>query len=584
MNTGTRSFTTPAAAPMAVPPGAPVLAIRGLDICLPAGADRALAVSGIDLTIEAGKTLCVVGESGSGKSMVANAVMGLLPRPHVAPVAGAIHFLGEDLLLRDEAGLRALRGRKISMIFQDPMSALNPVMRVGEQIAEVLDAHVTLSAADRRARVIAALRDVELPDPEALYDAFPFRLSGGQRQRVMIAAALVLEPALLIADEPTTALDATTQTLILELIRTLQARKHMAVMFITHDFGVVAKIADDVLVLQRGQIVEGGPAREVLRAPRHPYTKELIAAIPHGNASVTARDADAPIVIEAQAMMKTYQSGGGLFSKARKVAAVNDINFRIRRGETLGLVGESGSGKSSVGRCIAGLQAIDSGRILFNGRNVTSRRGHDPETRGRIQMVFQDPQASLNPRHKIGASILSGPLALGVPRQEAEQRLTELLVLVGLKPEAAERYPHEFSGGQRQRIGIARALAVRPDLLIADEPVSALDVSVQAQVLELFAMVRERFELSMLFITHDLRVAAQMCDHIAVMKQGVIVEHGACAQIMQAPRHDYTKKLIEAVPDFRVLLASQSAPAGFTETSGASGLSGITATPTGSRS
>jgi len=537
----------------------PVLEVRGLAIKLPAGADRTLAVEGIDLRIEAGKTLCVVGESGSGKSMIANAVMGLLPRPHVEPVAGSILFEGEDLLLRNEAGLRALRGSRIGMIFQDPMSALNPVMRVGEQIAEVLDAHASLlpglSSVQKRARVIAALRDVELPEPESIADAYPFRLSGGQRQRVMIAAALIMEPALLIADEPTTALDATTQALILDLIRKLQTRKRMAVMFITHDFGVVAKIADDVLVLQHGQTVESGLAQDVLGAPNHPYTRQLIAAIPHGNAAAYARAADAPVVIEAQSLMKTYRTGGGLFSKARRVDAVHDINFKIRRGETLGLVGESGSGKSSVGRCIAGLQPIDSGRILFNGRNVALRDERGAQTRGRIQMVFQDPQASLNPRHRIGASIMSGPLAQGVSPKEAHKRTEELLSLVGLQPEAAERYPHEFSGGQRQRIGIARALAVRPDLLIADEPVSALDVSVQAQVLELFAMVRERFNLSMLFITHDLRVAAQMCDHIAVMKKGVMVEYGTAAQIIRAPRDEYTKKLIEAVPDFSSLIA-----------------------------
>ena len=526
----------------------PVLDVQDLDIRLPAGGDRALAVRGASLRLMAGQTLCVVGESGSGKSMIANAIMGLLPRPHVEPVAGRIVFDGQDLLQLGEDGLRTLRGRRIGMVFQEPMSALNPVMRIGEQIAEVFDAHVRLPAAEKRRRILAALADVGLPEPEVLIDSYPFRLSGGQRQRVVIACALALEPALLICDEPTTALDVTTQAQILALIRDLQRRKGTAVLFITHDFGVVAEIADQVVVMQTGQVVEAGRAAAVLARPQHAYTRKLIAAIPDGR--VRAPSAERPVerVLQVQDLRKTYVTGGTLFRKGRRVEAARGLTFELRRGETLGLVGESGSGKSTVGRCIVGLSPFDGGRVLFNGRTMQSGAQFRAQSQGRIQMVFQDPYASLNPRHRVGPTIAAGPIAQGLPRAEAMARALELLQLVGLGPEAAERFPHEFSGGQRQRIGIARALAMRPALLVADEPVSALDVSVQAQVLALFAEVRERFQLAMVFITHDLRVAGEMCDHIAVMQRGEIVEYGETAKVLADPRHAYTRTLIEAQP------------------------------------
>ncbi|MGI4860029.1 MAG: ABC transporter ATP-binding protein [Janthinobacterium lividum] len=528
--------------------GAPTLEIRDLAIRLPEGGDRALAVSGVSLILHAGETLCVVGESGSGKSMIANAVMGLLPRPHVEPVAGQILFEGRDLLPLNESALRELRGRRIGMVFQEPMTALNPVMRIGDQIAEVFDAHLQLSAAEKRRRILAALTDVGLPDPAMIIDSFPFRLSGGQRQRVMIACSMVLEPRLLIADEPTTALDVTTQAQILTLIRELQRKRGMAVLFITHDFGVVSEIADHVVVMQTGRIVEAGPAPGVLSAPQHPYTRKLLAAIPNGRMRDAAATRDAHIVLQVQDLCKTYRTGNGLFRKGRVVPAARDVNLILRRGETLGLVGESGSGKSTLGRCIVGLAPFESGRILFNGRNLPQGAGLMERSGGKIQMVFQDPYASLNPRHRVGAAIASGPIAQGVARGAAMARMLALLKLVGLGPEAAERYPHEFSGGQRQRIGIARALAMQPELLVADEPVSALDVSVQAQVLELFAQVREEFKLSMVFITHDLRVAAQMCDQIAVMQRGQIVEYGDAARVLGAPEHAYTRNLIDAIP------------------------------------
>jgi len=539
----------------------PVLAITSLRIALPQGADRALAVDGATLAVRPGQTLCIVGESGSGKSMIANAVMGLLPRPHVEPTAGAIVFEGRDLLTLTEPQLRELRGRRIGMVFQEPMTALNPVMRIGEQIGEVFDAHLDLPATEKRKRIVAALADVGLPEPELLIDSYPFRLSGGQRQRVMIACALALEPALLICDEPTTALDVTTQAQILALIRELQRRRGTAVLFITHDFGVVSEIADQVVVMQTGRVVEAGPARQVLEAPQHAYTRKLIAAIPDGSAHRDAPGDDDPTrVLQVQDLCKTYRSGNGLFKRGRVVQAAKDISFELKRGETLGLVGESGSGKSSVGRCLVGLAPFDSGRILFKGRHQAQGAAFRQQAAGKIQMVFQDPYASLNPRHRVGAAIAGGPIAQGVPRADATARALELLQLVGLGADAASRYPHEFSGGQRQRIAIARALAMQPELLVADEPVSALDVSVQAQVLDLFAQVREQFRLAMVFITHDLRVAAQMCDRIAVMQRGVVVEYGQTAQVLADPQHAYTRQLIAAVPRLASAVARDGAP------------------------
>ena len=540
---------------------APVLEIKGLSIKLPAGADRALAVETVDLQLHAGQTLCVVGESGSGKSMIANAVMGLLPVPNVAPVAGRILFEGRDLLALSEDELQALRGRRIGMIFQEPMTSLNPVMRVGDQIGEVLDAHMPLPRHERRARILSALRDVGLPEPEQTIDSYPFRLSGGQRQRVMIAAALVLEPTLLIADEPTTALDVTTQAQILVLMRDLQRRKGMAMLFITHDFGVVADIADQVAVMQFGKLVEAGPAADVLRAPKHEYTRRLIDSIPHGRSREgdSASKEPSPLIV-VKHLQKTYRSGGALWRKGREVSACRDLSFTLREGETLGVVGESGSGKSTLGRCLTGLIPADSGSIVLSGKTLPlDVRKRAIAERGHVQMVFQDPYASLNPRHTIGSAIAAGPIEQGASRDKARSLVLELLDKVGLKADAADRYPHEFSGGQRQRIAIARALAMRPRVLVADEPVSALDVSVQAQVLELFHQVRREFGLSMVFITHDLRVAAQMCDHIAVMRRGEIVEMGRASQVLADPRHAYTQELIAAAPHFHSSLESFAA-------------------------
>jgi peptide/nickel transport system ATP-binding protein len=531
---------------MADTAAAPVLAIQGLTVGLPAGSDRANAVDAISLSVGPGEIVCVVGESGSGKSVTAQTVMGLLPRELDAR-AGQVLLQGEDVLKARPSRLRALRGTRMAMIFQEPMTALNPVIGVGDQIAEVLEIHTDLSRADRRRRVLEIMRAVQLPEPERLVDVYPHQISGGQRQRIMIAAALVLDPALLIADEPTTALDVTTQAQILQLIRELQQRRGTGVMFITHDFGVVAEIAHRVVVMQSGRVVETGPAGDVLRRPQSEYTRMLIASVPSLKPPPRA-PSSGPVALATERLSKTYRSGGLLFS-GRVVKAAQDVGIVVRRGETVGIVGESGSGKSTVARCIARLVEPTSGAIRIGDIDVAHlTEGRLRAHRRHVQIVFQDPYRSLNPRRTVGASIVEGPMNFGLGATEAGKRASRLMALVGLSPEALDRYPHQFSGGQRQRIAIARALAMEPQLLIADEAVSALDVSVQAQVLKLLDDVRRRFDLAVLFITHDLRVAAKICDRIAVMQQGVIVEQGVTAEVFAAPRHEYTRALFEAAP------------------------------------
>ncbi|TDF64675.1 ABC transporter ATP-binding protein [Cupriavidus sp. L7L] len=526
---------------------APLLSIRDLSIALPAGGDRPYAVRDISYDLHAGEILCIVGESGSGKSMSANAIMGLLPA-YLKPEQGRILFKGRDLLTQDEATLLGMRGKDMAMVFQEPLSALNPVMTVGDQIGEVMRVHNAYPGEARARRVLELLEFVGLPDPATLMHAYPFRLSGGQRQRVVIAMALALEPALLIADEPTTALDVTTQAQILDLIRRIQAEKGMGVMFVTHDFGVVAEIADRVAVMEKGVLVEMGSADQVLNRPQHAYTKRLIGAVPHGRAGERGRN-ESETVLEVRDLRKTYVTGGGLFTRKRVVHAVDGVSFTVRRGETLGIVGESGSGKSTIGKCLLRLTDIDGGALMFDGQDIArlSERQFRPLRRD-VQMIFQDPFASLNPRHTVGRIITDGPVANGVPLAAAQARARELLQLVGLEASAFDRYPNQFSGGQRQRIGIARALALEPKLLVADESVSALDVSVQAQVLELLADLQKRLNIGLIFITHDLRVAAQICHHVIVMHKGRVVESGPPGQIFDAPQHAYTQRLIGAIP------------------------------------
>ncbi len=526
-----------------------LLSIQNLSVRLPSTSERSHAVENLSLQVKRGETVCIVGESGSGKSVTAHAIMRLLPPGGLKIESGQIFFDGHDVLSLSNQEVRRLRGSRISMIFQEPMTALNPVMTVGDQISEVLQQHGTRGRAEQQKKIIEVLTDMHLPEPARLMHCYPFQLSGGQRQRVMIAMAMVAQPALLIADEPTTALDVTTQAQILHLLNELKQRHNMALLFITHDFGVVADIADRVAVMQAGRLVEVGDCDTVLRQPTHPYTKKLIAAVPRLRIDSEERPQQA-VLLEISGVKKAYRTRGrGWFAKPGRLQVLDGVDLHIDRGEILGLLGESGSGKTTLGHCVAKLLSIDEGEIRFEGRDIMSMTGKAfRPMRPRIQMIFQDPYSSLNPRHRVGRIITENALLNGVSKDEAERRMSEVLDLVGLDAAAANRYPHEFSGGQRQRIGIARALVMEPSLIVADEPVSALDVSVQQQVLELLREVRSRYGLSMLFITHDLRIASQICDRIAVMQRGNIVECQTAAQIYRNPRHPYTRELIAAMP------------------------------------
>ncbi|KRR26021.1 ABC transporter ATP-binding protein [Bradyrhizobium retamae] len=505
-------------------------------------------IDGVSLQVHEGETLCVVGESGSGKSVTSLTVMGLLQKGALVPSGGSVKLVGEELLTATDKRLRQLRATRMAMIFQEPMTALNPVVPVGRQIDEVLRAHTDLDARARRQKILAMMEHVRLPDVERIFASYPHRLSGGQRQRIMIAMALVLEPKLLIADEPTTALDVTTQKQILTLIRDLQRDHGTAVLFITHDMGVVAEIADRVAVMRHGRLVETGPLDSILRTPTMEYTRNLLSSVPSLVPRAPRVETDEPVVLEANELGKVYRERSFL-GKAREVAAAKDVTLTLRKGRTLGIVGESGSGKSTVARCIVRLIDPTSGGVRLAGREISelSRRLLQPH-RKKIQIIFQDPYRSLNPRVTVGETIAEGPINYGMPRAEALAKARDLLELVDLPADAVSRYPHQFSGGQRQRIAIARALALDPDVLVADEAVSALDVSVQAQVLELLDEIQKRLGIALLFITHDLRVAAQICDDVAVMQHGRIVEQGPAAQVLTHPQQAYTRALLDAAP------------------------------------
>lgn len=535
----------------------PILDIRDLSIALPPGSERTHAVEHVSLSVDRGETLCVVGESGSGKSLLAYAVMGLLPKPGVQATGGSILLDGQEVIHLDETAYRPLRGRRMSMIFQEPMTALNPLMTVGQQIGEVLRVHGVSDAAQRHERTMRLIDLLGLPDPESIVRAYSFQLSGGQRQRVMIAMAMALEPELLIADEPTTALDVTTQQQILELVTTLQRQTGIAVLFITHDFGVVAEIADRVAVMHRGRLIETGPTQRVLLRPEAEYTRRLIAAVPRlGGATPAALVARAPLLV-VRNLEKTYGGRHGMLRRGREVKALDRVSLTVGDGEVVGVVGESGSGKSTLGHCILRLTQPDRGVVEFEGHDVMRVSPRKLRVlRPRLQMIFQDPYTSLNPRHRVGRALTETAIVHGTPPREARQRALRILELVGLDSGSMDRYPHEFSGGQRQRIGIARALMPEPRIIIADEPVSALDVSVQAQVLELLADVRKRLGLALIFITHDLRVASRICDRIAVMRHGRVVELGPVEQVLHRPQDPYTASLIASIPG-RSLEANQ---------------------------
>jgi peptide/nickel transport system ATP-binding protein len=541
---------------------APALKISGLTVQAGNGAARRPVIEDISFEVYPGETLCVVGESGSGKSVTSLAAMGLLPKGVLAATAGSIVLGNDDVLRASPDRLRALRASRIAMVFQEPMTALNPVQKVGRQIDEVLRLHSRLGASERRKQVLAMLESVHLPDVERVYNAYPHQLSGGQRQRIVIAMALILKPQVLIADEPTTALDVTTQKQILILIRELQERQRTAVVFITHDFGVVAEIADRIVVMNRGSVVETGTRDQILARPQQAYTRMLVSSVP----SLVPQQRASPSgekVLEIIGLDKTYKEKP-LFGAARVVAAARDVSLTVRRGEIAGVVGESGSGKSTVARCVVRLIEPSAGAIFLKDEDIVQVSSAQMRLRRtRVQMIFQDPYRSLNPRRQVGDSLIEGLVNFGVPSAEAREKAAQALELVGLGRDVMQRYPHQFSGGQRQRLCIARAVVMEPDLLVADEAVSALDVSVQDQVLKLLEEIRARTGVAILFITHDLRVAAQICDSIVVMRKGCVVESGPAARVLTAPQEAYTRDLIEAAPgrdwDFRNFRALRAA-------------------------
>ena len=531
--------------------GAPALSVRDLtvQVATPSGAET--VVDGLSFDLARGETLCLAGESGSGKSMTALAIMGLLPRPMARLARGSIRLDGRELAGLGEAGYRAVRARRVAMIFQEPMTSLNPVLRIGTQLREVLLEHGACSRSQARGRALALLRDVRLSEPERRLAQYPHELSGGMRQRVMIAMALACRPDVLIADEPTTALDVTVQAEILDLIRALSAEHGTAVLLITHDMGVVAEMADRVIVLRRGRVEEAAPVGALFAAPRSPYARELLAAVPRlGEAPARDRGPEGGPVLEVEHLGVTFDLRGGLLGRRTgRVRAVEGASFAIPRGRTMALVGESGSGKSSIGRALVGLVPW-SGAVRVAGRPTRglSAAAMRPVRRD-IQMVFQDPGASLDARMTLRAQVAEPLVVHGLASgSDLEGRVEWLFRRVGLPADHMGRYPHELSGGQRQRVCIARALALRPKVIVADEPTSALDVSVQARVLDLLREIQDEAGVAYLFISHDMAVVDAVADSVAVMRRGRIVERGPRERVLRAPAHPYTRRLLSAVP------------------------------------
>ncbi|ESX50837.1 ABC transporter ATP-binding protein [Mesorhizobium sp. C416B] len=539
-----------------------ILSIANLSVSVRGEDGERDVVSNLSLTLARGETLCIAGESGSGKSMTALAIMQLLPQPAARISSGMIRLRDgnrgdTDLATLDERQMRRIRGDRIAMIFQEPMTSLNPVLSIGRQLTESIEAHTSLSRAEARQRAIEALKAVRISEAESRLKQFPHELSGGMRQRVMIAMALALEPDVLIADEPTTALDVTVQGEVLELLRDLQRQHGTSVILITHDMGVVAEMADRVIVMRDGRMVEEGTTSDIFARPQADYTRELLAAVPRIGSGVgrqKSRDAIDVLkpakVAEVNDLHVRFDLRGGIFGQVtRRVHAVEGVSFSIAPNETLALVGESGCGKSTTAKALAGL-APYSGDIVIGGRNLSGLgRDERKAVRRDVQMIFQDPFASLDPRMRVG-DLVAEPLVIhGIAsKDERRERVGALFERVGLSAEQMELYPHEFSGGQRQRVCIARALALRPKLIIADESVSALDVSVQARVLDLLKELQREFGVAYLFISHDMAVVENISDRVAVMYLGQIVEMGTRDQVFSNPLHPYTRRLIEAVP------------------------------------
>ncbi len=539
-----------------------LLHVENLRICFHTRNGTTVAVDDMNFSLAAGKVLGIVGESASGKSVACYSLMGLIPSPPGKVESGRALFAGDDLLRLNEKSLRRIRGQRISMIFQDPMTALNPYMRILDQLIEPLVVHSHMSAKEAKIKAIAALEEVGIHDAETRINDYPHQFSGGMRQRVMIAMALISDPELLIADEPTTALDVTVQGQILRLIKQLQQTRNLAVIFITHDLGVAAMMADDILVMQKGRVVEQGTAEQVVFHHSHPYTKKLFGAV-----LTTAKPLPSALRVTEPPFLQVNHlhtgfavRAGHIFRRVTQfVKGVDDISLTIHQGEILGLVGESGSGKSTLGRSIMRLVDSQSGEILLQGKDLRRLAGNALKAERRyFQMIFQDPYASLNPRMTVFDTLAEPLLLHGIADNTTVlEQVNQLMDDVGLERRFIRKYPHEFSGGQRQRIAIARALASRPRLIIADEPVSALDVTIRAQILELLLTLTQKHGLTMLFISHDMSVVRYLCDRVVVMHKGKIVEEGETETLFNTPQHPYTRNLLSAIPTLTVNSASR---------------------------
>ncbi|PCJ91986.1 MAG: ABC transporter ATP-binding protein [Porticoccaceae bacterium] len=534
----------------------PLLEVKNLSIHFHTRAGVVKAVDGISFSVDCGETLAIVGESGSGKSVACYSLLNLIPQPPGRIESGTALFDGRDLLQTPEKDLQKIRGNDIAIIFQDPMTSLNPYLTVGEQLIEPLIYHHDISRKQAIVRATEILGEVGIIEPEKRIHSYPHEFSGGMRQRVMIAMALITEPKLLICDEPTTALDVTIQAQILTLISELQKRRNIAVIFISHDLAVVSGVADNVAVMKDGVIVEQGNVVDIFHHTQHEYTKKLLASIPEGakpqaTQNQTLHNQKETLLSIHGLQTHFYDYGSGWFKSSKKVIkAVDDISLDIQRGEIMGLVGESGSGKSTLGRSILQLVPITSGSVVFDNKDLTSLSRSDLKTiRRRMQMIFQDPYASLNPRMSVFDTLAEPLLYHGLAtRKNVTEQVLTLMDDVGLSRSSIRKYPHEFSGGQRQRIAIGRAIATKPELVIADEPVSALDVTIQAQILDLILALVKKHNLTMLFISHDLSVVRYIADRTAVMHHGKLVEVGNTEHLFTTPKHEYTKKLLSAIP------------------------------------